>query len=122
VRFLVILATSVMLTLCPALCGAEVFGHGLFGADDCMEDCGGPATPDPCSEAECQDCICWGAVQPEGVCLQAADGPGVPLSLASADLNHSYLPGHHNRDDAPIGLSALGNSRAVRSFLQNYRC
>lgn len=107
-----------LLTLCPAVCGAEESGQGAHAHADAK---GGPASPAHCPE-DGGNCICQGAVQPDAVRIDhsSIDRAVSSVVLSTSTLLHPIT--HPSLDRVPTGLAGLGDRHAVRAFLQSVRC
>jgi hypothetical protein len=111
-----------LLVSCPAVCGAAEAGHGSHGHREPSGSPGDPRAPVHCPE-DGEDCICNGAVLAGDVRLPDSDPDRLTPLLAFVVPPARHLVAHHlTPDSAPTGLAGRGDSRAVRAFLQNFRC
>lgn len=123
VRLIAALVLTGLIAACPVLCGADEVGHGMHAHDN------GEATPSPhpsgghCPDDGGDNCICQGAVQSADVRLPGSfDLIGLPLLSAALLHTPPHPLNHLTRAGTPTGLAGLGDSLAVRAFLQNFRC
>ena len=120
-RAIAALLLTGLLVLCPILCGAEEFGHGAHRHGSWEGASQDASAPGHCPE-EGDNCICQGAVVSVDIRVPDADVLGLPLLSGIPVLALHHPIGHLTWDGSPTGLAAWGDSRAVRAFLQNFRC
>jgi hypothetical protein len=106
-----------LLIFCPILCGAEEFGRGAQ-----LHKHAEPLSAPAHCAADGDNCICQGAVASDNVRVSAAEAFGVPALLAALPCTPPQPRAHRGPQGSPTGLAGGGGSRAVCTFLQNFRC